>query len=245
MPVQSSASPLAGGVQPAARRFFLAMAILIAGVVVYGFSFTVGKRLLHAEPPKPWMVWVHAAVFFGWVGLFVAQTTLVSLRKLAWHRRVGAVGLAWGTLIPVVGIATAIISAHMKTAAGVDARSAAEAFLVIPLNDMLCFTTLFAAAALLRRKPEYHRRLMFLATCCLTAAAYPRMPMITVTAIRWYGGVDALIAVGVARDLLVERRVHRVYQVVAVPLLAVQTLTMATFLNRPGLWMAVANRLVG
>jgi len=245
-PARSDApSSSVGRTRPTVRRFFLVMALLVAGIVAYGFSFTLDQRLLHAAPRKPWIVWVHAAVFFGWVGLFAAQATLVSLRRLAWHRRLGVAGLVWGSLIPVVGIATALVSARMKSVAGADARAAAEAFLVIPLNDMLCFTTLFVSAAMLRPRPEYHRRLMFLATCCLTAAAYPRMPMINITAIRWYGGVDLLIAIGIARDLLVERRIHRVYQLAALPLLVLQTLTMAIFMNRPGWWMTLAGRLIG
>lgn len=221
------------------------MALLIAAVVAYGFSFTIDKRLLHAAPPKPWVVWLHAAIFFGWIGLFLVQTALVSARQIAWHRKLGATGLVLGGFIPIVGITTALISAQMKSAAGPEGRDAAEAFLIIPLNDMLCFTTLFACAATLRRKPEYHRRLMFLATCCVTAAAFPRMPFITITAVRWYGGVDALIVMGIARDLLIERRLHQVYRIAMAPLLISQTITMTVFINRPPFWMAIADKLIG
>lgn len=114
------------------------------------------------------------------------------------------------------------------------------AFLIIPINDMVCFTTSFVLAELWRRWPEYHRRLMFIATCCLTAAAFARFPFITVDALRWYGGVDALIFIGVARDLAVTRRVHTVYLSGLPSLILAQVVTMTLFLERVPAWMHVA-----
>jgi len=221
------------------------MALLMAGLVLYGFSFTIDKRLIHATPPKPWIVYLHAVVFFAWVALFIAQTALAAGRAVAWHRRLGVFGIALGACIPFVGVATAIASGRIKAASGEAARLAAQAFLVIPLNDMVCFAILFSLAVSLRRKPEYHRRLMFLAACGLTAAAYPRMPMVTITALRWYGGVDAIIALGVFRDLLRDGSLHIAYRYALAPLITMQTITMAIFIFRPLPWMQLAGRLIG
>jgi hypothetical protein len=41
------------------------MALLIPAVVVYGFSFTVDKNLIHPAIPSPPILYVHAAVFSG------------------------------------------------------------------------------------------------------------------------------------------------------------------------------------
>jgi hypothetical protein len=75
---------------------------------------------------------------------------------------------------------------------------------------MIAFCTAFALAIRWRKKPEFHRRLMLVASCCLTAAAFARFPFITITEIRWYGGVDLLILLGVLHDLVVIRKVHAV-----------------------------------
>src|SRR5215831_14107240 len=84
-------------------RFYFGMALLICSLVAYGFSFTLDKRLLHAQPAKPWIVWAHAVVFFGWVAFFTTQTALVNTRNIRAHRRIGLAGLVFGVLIPIVG----------------------------------------------------------------------------------------------------------------------------------------------
>jgi hypothetical protein len=49
------------------RYFYFFMSLAIAAVVAYGFSHTVDKRLLHAVPARPAILYLHAAVFSGWV----------------------------------------------------------------------------------------------------------------------------------------------------------------------------------
>ena len=53
------------------------MTLLITGIVVYGFSHTVDQNLFHPAVPRPFILYVHAAVFSGWLVLFVLQSSLV------------------------------------------------------------------------------------------------------------------------------------------------------------------------
>ncbi len=64
------------------RPFYFLMSIMIAGLVVYGFSLTIGSNLIHPSVPRPGILHLHAATFFAWVVLFVAQTTLVQTRHV-------------------------------------------------------------------------------------------------------------------------------------------------------------------
>jgi uncharacterized integral membrane protein len=66
----------------AGTYFYFFMSLLIAAVVIYGFSFTVDFNLLHPAVPRPLIVWVHAAVFSGWILFFILQTGLVRTRKV-------------------------------------------------------------------------------------------------------------------------------------------------------------------
>src|SRR5579871_4426217 len=84
--------------------FYLAMAVLVAAAVMYGFSFTIGERLIHPTVPRPWVLYVHAVVFTGWLALFLMQSALVRSRKIAWHKTMGWVGVGWAVLIVVFGI---------------------------------------------------------------------------------------------------------------------------------------------
>lgn len=47
------------------KYFYFCMSLLVAVVVVYGFSHTVNQNLIHANPERPWLMWVHGAVFSG------------------------------------------------------------------------------------------------------------------------------------------------------------------------------------
>jgi hypothetical protein len=92
----------------------------------------------------------------------------------------------------------------------------------IPLWDMVCFAAVFSLAIPWRKKLEYHRRLMLIASCTLTAAAWGRMPDSVLPGFWFYAGVDLLIMMGAARDLLVNRKIHRVYRIVLPLLIAGQ-----------------------
>jgi len=227
------------------RPFYFLMSILIASVVIYGFSLTIGSNLIHPSVPRPRILYLHAATFFAWVVLFVAQTALIQTRHARWHRRLGVTGLALGSIIPFIGIATSFAMAKFNILHGGRGADGAAAFLAIPFNDIIAFSTAFALAIRWRKKPEFHRRLMLVASCCLTAAAFARFPFITITEIRWYGGVDLLILLGVVHDLVVIRKVHAVY-VYGVPLIVFgQVVAMTLFLQRTPAWMTITHRLVG
>ena len=68
------------------RYFYFSMTLLMAGLAVWGFSDTVDARLLHAKPPRPLLLWFHAAAFSAWIMLFIAQSALVRVRKVSVHR---------------------------------------------------------------------------------------------------------------------------------------------------------------
>jgi hypothetical protein len=227
------------------RPFYFLMSILIAGLVIYGFSLTIGSNLIHASVPRPRILYLHAATFFAWVALFVAQTALIQTRHVRWHRRLGVTGIALGSMMPLIGVATSLAMAKFNILHGGRGAERPAAFLAIPFNDMIAFCTAFALAIRWRKKPEFHRRLMLVASCCLTAAAFARFPFITITEIRWYGGVDLLILLGVLHDLVIIRKVHAVY-VYGLPLIAFgQVVAMTLFLHHTPAWMTITHWLLG
>jgi hypothetical protein len=217
---------------------------LIAAAVAYGFAHTVSPNLLHAAAPRPRILWIHAGVFLGWVGLFILQTALVRSRHVRWHRRLGVAGLILGAMMPPLGIATAAAMARFDVAQGLRDSAYVAAHLSIPLNDMIFFAGVFAAAAWWRKRPDVHRRLMLVATCLLTAAAFARFPFITITQLRWYAGVDVLLLVALAHDLAVQRRIHIAYAISLPPVLTGQIVAMWLFLARPHWWVEFARRLI-
>jgi hypothetical protein len=59
------------------KYFYLCMSLLIAAVVIYGFSHTVENKLIHANPRRPILLWVHAILFSSWVAFYITQSVLV------------------------------------------------------------------------------------------------------------------------------------------------------------------------
>jgi len=221
------------------QSFYFLMSLLVAVVVVYGFSFTVNSRFIHPPSPRPTVL---AAIFTGWVVFFIVQSALIKTRNVKLHRQLGWFGLAMGIAIPVVGIATSIAMGRLRMREG---RSDVAQFLIIPFFDMLAFTVAFGLAFYWRKKPEFHRRLILIATCSLTAAAFGRFPSFLVPHNWFYAGVDVLILLGVVRDLVVSKRIHPVY-LYGLPLLIFgQTTAVYAFASSWPVWMRIAHAMLG
>ena len=223
--------------------FYFLMTLLIFGIVVYGFSHTVDQNLFHPAVPRPFILYVHAAVFSGWLVLFVLQSTLVRTHHVRWHRRLGWFGAGVGALIPVLGVAAAITMGRFNTFQL--HQTGADAFLIIPLWDMVNFTTAFALAVYWRKKSEFHRRLILIACCALTAASFGRFPPNILPRIVFYAGVDLLILLGVARDWIVNRSIHQVYRYALPAIILGQVVVMYTATLQPAVWMRIAHAMLG
>jgi len=140
----------AGSVRPVGfrtwvdRYFYFFMSLLAAVVVVYGFSHTISQALLHPGIRPPALLWVHGAVFFGWLGLFILQSALVRTRNVKVHKRLGWYFAGVGTAIPVLGVAiTRVMSLFEINTRHYDVVERLG-FLAIPLQDMVAFTAAFA-----------------------------------------------------------------------------------------------------
>ena len=218
------------------------MSLVTAAVVVYGFSHTMGKNLIHPPEPRPTILYFHAAIFFGWLAFFIFQSALIRTHHVAWHRMTGWFGVALGTTIPLLGASTAITMARFRIQQ-FHAKDA-ESFLIVPLFDMVAFTVSFALAIYWRKKPEMHRRLILVATCALTAAGFGRFPDQLRPNVFFYAGVDLLILFGVVRDLIVTGRVHRVYLLALPAFVVCQTIVTYTMLHELPYWVRFAHAIL-
>ena len=228
------------------KNFYLFMSLLIAAIVVYGFSRTIGQRLFHPSVRPPALLWLHGAVFFGWVALFILQAALVRTRNTRLHKQLGWYFAGLGAAIPVLGITITRVMARFQINDLHQNRIERFPFMAIPLQDMVAFTAAFGLAVLWRKRPEYHRRLMLIAASALTAAAWGRLDtFINVPYISFYSGVDALILLGVARDLFVNRRVHPIYLCFLPPLILIQLEAVSIAMHGPAWWMGFAHFFTG
>jgi len=223
-------------------HFYFAMSLVMTVVVVAGFSLTMGPRIIHPKTPPPTILYVHAFVFYGWLAFLIFQSALVRTHNVRLHRTLGWFGVAMGAVIPVLGTWTTITMTRIKVLVNHD--QGAAAFMLVPLNDMVCFTVTFALAVYWRKKPEYHRRLILIATCALTAAGWGRFPGAFFQSNYFYAGVDFLILLGVVRDWTVNRHVHVVYKYALPGFVAIQAFVIFTIGTNQQYWVKIANAML-
>jgi hypothetical protein len=224
------------------QYFYLAMALLMIAIVVWGFGHTVNDVLFRPAVPRPGILWVHSAVFSGWLLLFLLQSTLVRTQNVRLHRTVGWFVAGVGVAMIPLGIITAVVLGRFDVR--VLHEAGADTFEFISFGDIAIFTTWLALGIIWRKKPRLHRPIFFIATCGLIGAAFGRVPWIAGHMLM-YAFVDAVIFLGVLRDLLVDRRVHRLYFIALPAVAAAQYGIVYMITTPPPWWVRAAHTLMG
>jgi hypothetical protein len=152
------------------QRFFFVMAIVMALVLVSGFSVQLAAG--RSSFQSPLLVHVHAFIFFGWTCYYVLQNGLIASGSVALHRRLGWIGAFWAATMIVVGITTAVV---MVRRGGVPFVFTPLEFLLMDAFSVLTFGGLTAAAIMMRRRTDWHRRLMYCGMALLTGPGFGRL----------------------------------------------------------------------
>ena len=224
------------------RYFYLSMSLVLAALVIWGFSRTVNAALFHANPARPLLLWVHGAVFSTWLVFFITQSTLVRARKVSVHRLLGWFGAGLAAVMVVLGFTIAVVMARFDTA--VLHQKGADAFLSIPFGDMIIFGSCIAMAIYWRKRSEYHRRLIFIASCQLMDAAIGRFDFMFNHNL-FFPALDCLIVLGMVRDWVVDKRVHKVYLYALPSLIVVQSLAIYAWRMNPKWWQGITQAILG
>jgi len=209
MPVAMSPAAVA---RSAEHRFFSAMSVIAAIVIVTGFGNTYGPKVLGGTP-VPGIIHLHAVVFASWLVLFVAQTLLVLRGRIKLHQQVGTWGMALAGLMLVVGVLTAIAAAKIghRGIPGVEFPDP-EGFLLLNVCATLVFSVLVGVAFVYRRSPQIHKRLMLMAVMGgLIGPGASRLPLVAGHTPAIGALVMAFLLAGPIHDLVTRRRIHPAY----------------------------------
>ena len=150
---------------PVDRWFYIGMAICTIITIVLGFAPSLVNAAARKAPPTPLAV-AHGAVYAAWLLMFLAQTTLVAMRRVSLHRQLGTAVVFLAPVMIVLGYMTAITMARRGFDLSGDLHIEADPLLgmVNPLGDLVPFGILVAAGFLYRHRSDIHKRLMLLAT---------------------------------------------------------------------------------
>jgi hypothetical protein len=187
------------------RRAYFGVALLIAGIVAWGFWETYYSQAF-ARADLPAIVHVHAVVFSMWVLLLVAQAGVVVAGNVRLHKQLGAAGMLYGALVFLIGLLVSVGAPALRVRDGLYSLEVGGIVTLYNLTDMLLFGAFLAFAFAYRGRPELHKRWIIAATAALCGAALGRVvPGNTPQyLLLWLSPLLALLAV----DLVTRRRVH-------------------------------------
>lgn len=191
------------------RTFHAGMAILLCVVVFIGFSPTYFRAgMVRAPLPSP-ILHVHGAVFTLWMVLYLVQASLISARRVAWHRSLGTIAFMLPPVMVVLGTVAALDALHRGVSIGPLDPAVS---LSIPLLGISWFAVLIWFSWRARRRPDAHKRLILLATIGLVDAALGRFPWSRIglpPAAGAVTGLGILVLLVVLYDLVALHRIHR------------------------------------
>jgi len=157
------------------RFFFFSITILIFAAVFYGFVSEYVQFRAEYFPFPSLLVYIHAALFFSWMLLLLAQASLVSAGRVAWHRGLGLAGCFLLCSMPIVGALTVTVAvAHNRFPPGFDGP---WVFYYDSIASLLAFAGLAYFALRYRNSPQIHKRLILLATLVIGEAGIFRWPV--------------------------------------------------------------------
>jgi hypothetical protein len=151
-------------------RFFRTLAIIMAAVLVIGFS--VQLAMGRSSFAAPLVVHIHAVVFMAWLGIFVAQSWLAASGRIAQHRWFGRLAAGWTLLMLVMGVGATVGAVQQGR---VPFFFLPQHFLVGDIATLVCFAALTALAIRWRRQTDWHWRLHLCAMAALMGPGFGRL----------------------------------------------------------------------
>jgi hypothetical protein len=159
------------------RRFYLGAGLAAVTLVFWGFAPSYYLKLIFGAPQLTPRLHFHGAVMSAWILLFFVQAYLISAHRVAWHRRLGMLGILLALLVVILGTTTTFNAAAREV--GLHSPEAGSRVTVLGLEvvQMALFAGFVVTGIAMRRRPDYHKRCMLLATACMLPSAFSRIPV--------------------------------------------------------------------
>jgi hypothetical protein len=231
------------------RSHYFWLCVVTSGIAFLGFSFTYFRPMLGGTYPdvSP-TVHVHGWTFFLWYLLLPLQAGLIASRRVALHRRLGALSLLLAGAMVVTGLV--VIGVQMELVRqGPTGQFWSEMGPAVFMTLVL-FAAFYGLAVRFRTRRDLHKRFMLLAgTGALGAAGFRVLAQVVgFGPLAGIGGILMPNLIIVAAVLVETRRGDGVHPVYRWGLPASVLLEAAAFLlvtTVPGQWLAAGLAWVG
>jgi hypothetical protein len=164
------ATPTRVGVEKS--RFYLWTAVAMLVIAVGGFAPTFWIPLAQGVPERFPLFAVHGVLCYAWIAFLIYQTWLVRSGRMVRHRNMGLLGASLATALVTIGVMATASATRRAVAAGY--ADGAEAFMILPMGELIFFTGFLAVALRNLQRPEWHKRFMIAATAWLLPAPVAR-----------------------------------------------------------------------
>ncbi len=186
-------------------KFFLAMGVIMAGVVLVGFTPSFILRPWFRETPLPFIFLVHGLFMLAWYAAFVHQAYLAAAARLLNHRRNGRIWLvlAAGIVLSSLGVFWQLIGDYRLGERTLEGTSMLIIGNTVLLATIIAFLTVGYS---FRNRPAIHKRAMYAASVTMLVPAFDRfgrllgmeqLVAVFLTPVLFYG---PLIAYDVVKD---------------------------------------------
>ncbi|WP_341858554.1 hypothetical protein WKH79_08115 [Qipengyuania sp. GPGPB31] len=191
-------------------RFFFVMALVMTLVIVGGFTLQLAMGRSSFAVPAAYHL--HAAVFMGWIGIYLMQHVTALRGQWALHAGFGRIAYLWIPLMLVFGSVLMVVVARRT---GGPFFFHVSEFLWSNMMLLWCFGGLAFWALRRRRYTGWHRRLMLCAMAILTGPGLGRiLPLPLMIPHAWTITTLATMVfpvIGMIADKRATGRVHPAY----------------------------------
>ena len=146
------------------RTFYVGLSLFCALIAFVGFWPSYFGPALVGTFEHPAIIHIHAAVYVGWLALFISQAWFAATGRLALHMQIGNCAIYYDVLLIVVGLMVNFGMFYIRVRADQLAQTQTVFLGIGALLDMIVFAPFFGAAIYFRKVPELHKRLMIVAT---------------------------------------------------------------------------------
>jgi hypothetical protein len=211
--------------------FFFVMSLVGLFAVLIGFTKTFFIPVAAGSFQAPFSIHLHGAFAFGWVILFVIQTSLIRFKNYRLHMGLGMLGV-----FMALGTAITMLPAGIFQVENEGSGPTAMSTIVGVCTSAVIFLSLALAGMIYRKKGAVHKRLMLLATIEVLWVAwwrfrhyFPPVPHEDI----WFGVVlpDSLIVIAWIWDKRVNGKVHPVLGYIGAFMIAEDVFEVMTFDN--------------
>jgi hypothetical protein len=151
------------------RQFYISLGLFMGLLAIVGFWPSYFGPLTGGTLAAPAIIHWHAAIFTGWLVLFLAQVTFAATGNLKLHLNLGRIGIGYAVVLIIVGLMTGVVRSRETDG------TADTGLFFAATSDMVIFSCFFLLAVVNRKKPEIHRRAMLVAATMLLVAAVGRL----------------------------------------------------------------------